>query len=119
FPMLIFEGEAFDDFRLTTRFKIVGGAIDQMVGIIFRYQNESNFYLIGATAIGNSFRCYKVSDGEMKPPLGPEMEITKDVCHELVVQTDGNRILGAIDGKEAIKLVDPTSTDHIGKVGFW
>src|SRR6185295_13716227 len=33
FPMLIFDGEVFSDFTLTTRFKLAGGAVEQMAGI--------------------------------------------------------------------------------------
>ena len=60
FPMLIYDGETFQDFNLTTRFKIVGGTAEQMAGVVFRYQNESNFYVVRASALGNNVRFYKV-----------------------------------------------------------
>src|SRR5690242_19852426 len=43
FPLLIFDGETFGDFTLTTRFKTVSGTAEQMAGIAFRIQNETNF----------------------------------------------------------------------------
>jgi Domain of Unknown Function (DUF1080) len=118
FPVLIFDKEAYGDFRLTTRFKIVGGALEQTAGIIFRFQNESNFYMVGASALGGSFRCYKVDNGVWKPPFGPEMEISKGTWHDLTVQCEGTRILCSLDGKDAIKLIDST-TANTGKIGFW
>src|SRR5436190_16786140 len=54
FPMLIFEGETFGEFKLETRFKIVAGAMEQMAGVVFRFQNESNFYVVRASALGRN-----------------------------------------------------------------
>jgi len=117
FPMLVFEEETFVDFKLQTRFKIVGGALEQMAGIVFRFQNESNFYVVRASAPGRSFRCYKVENGVFKPPIGPEVDVVKGSWHDLSVQCEGNRIVCALDGKELIKLID--SSGSAGKVGFW
>src|SRR5439155_6998901 len=60
FPLLIFEDEVFGDFTLTTRFKTVSGKKEQMAGLAFRIQNESNYYVVRASSLGNTFRFYKV-----------------------------------------------------------
>ena len=52
FPMLIYDGETFGDFNLTTRFKIVGGVMEQMAGIVFHFQNDSNFYVFRVERAG-------------------------------------------------------------------
>ena len=49
FPLLIYDGETFGDFKLTTRFKIINGGLEQMAGIAFRIQNETNFYVVRAS----------------------------------------------------------------------
>jgi len=38
FPMFIYDGATFKNFRVTTQFKIVSGVAEQMAGIVFRYQ---------------------------------------------------------------------------------
>jgi hypothetical protein len=43
FPLLIYDGETFQDFTLKTQFKIVSGISEQMAGVVFRFQNTSNF----------------------------------------------------------------------------
>jgi hypothetical protein len=116
FPILIFDEEIYDDFKLTTRFKVVDGGVEQMAGIVFHFQNESNFHVVRASVLGKNFRCYKVENGILTPPIGPEMEISKGEWHELTVQWQGTRILCALDGKEAIKLIGGSSA---GKIGFW
>src|SRR5262249_46959414 len=75
FPLLIYEAEKFGDFTLTTRFKTVAGVMEQMAGIAFRLQNESNYYVVRASSLGNTFRFYKVLDGHRGPPVGPDLAI--------------------------------------------
>ena len=115
-PMLVFGEETYGDFRLTTRFKIIGGALDPMAGVVFHFQNASNFYFVGASPAGGYFRCSKVVDGELKPPIGPALEVSRDAWHELSVQCEGTRIVCALDGNEAIKLID--AGNRPGNIGF-
>lgn len=118
FPLLIFEGETFDDFTLTTRFKMVDGAIEQMAGIAFRIQDEQNYYVIRASSLGNTFRFYKFVNGARSTPVGPEIEISKGVWHELSVECKGNQIQCFLNGKQAIPDITDSSFTE-GKVGFW
>jgi hypothetical protein len=118
FPMLIYDGETFKDFKLTTRFKIVSGAMEQMAGIVFRFQNASNFYVIRASALGHNLRYYKLVDGVRASPIGPQMDISVGVWHTLAVQCLGNQITCWLDGN----LVMPPLNDNTftaGKIGFW
>jgi hypothetical protein len=118
FPMLVYDGETFKNFTLTTQFKIVSGIVEQMAGVVFRYQNESNFYVIRASALGHNLRFYKVVNGIRSDPIGPEMDISTSVWHTLAVQCDGNQITCWLD----THLVMPPLIDNTfftGKVGFW
>jgi hypothetical protein len=118
FPMLIFDEEAFADFTLTTRFKIVRGIAEQMAGVAFRIQDERNYYYIRASALGNTFRFFKVVNGVRSAPIGPDIQIERGVWHEMTIECKGNRIRALLNGVEVI----PTLTDNsfgAGKVGFW
>src|SRR4051794_25553989 len=64
YPLLIFEDESFGDFNLATRFKTVDGTVEQMAGIAFRLQDENNYYYVRASSLGNTFRFFKVVNGE-------------------------------------------------------
>jgi len=120
FPILLSDGESYGDFKFSTRFKIVGGALEQVAGVVFHFQNETNFFAVFADAQRNQFRCYKVVNGVATKPLGPpEMKIERGVWHDLVVQCEGTRITAALDGEEAIKLIDNASGTQPGKLGFW
>jgi hypothetical protein len=117
FPMLIYDSETFQDFKLTTRFKIVSGITEQMAGVVFRFQNESNCYVIRASALGHNVRFYKVVNGVRSDPVGPPMDVTAGAWHTLTVQCQGNQIIFWFDDK----LVMPPLNDNTftaGKVGF-
>lgn len=117
FPMLIYDRETFKDFTLSTRFKIVSGITEQMAGVAFRFENESNCYVIRASALGHNVRFYKVVDGIRSDPIGPEMDVTAGTWHTLAVQCQGNQITCWLDGK----LVMPPLNDNSfasGKIGF-
>jgi hypothetical protein len=92
--------------------------MEQMAGIAFRIQNETNFYVLRASSLGNTFRFYKVVNGERGNIIGPEIPIPVGTWHELGVECKGNQIHCSLDGKEVIPtLVDPSFTT--GKIGFW
>ncbi len=118
FPMLIYDGETFQDFNLTARFKIVGGIAEQMAGVVFRYQNASNFYVIRASALGKNVRFYKVVNGARSDPIGPEMVVSTNTWHTLAVQCQGNQITCWLDGDLLMPILHDNSF-ATGKIGFW
>lgn len=118
FPMLIFDGDAYGDFTLTTRFKLVDGDTEQMAGIAFRVQDEKNFYVIRASGLGNNIRFYKMVGGVRSNPIGPEVPLARGVWHALVIQCKANQIQCQLNGQPAI----PPLTDNsftAGKIAFW
>lgn len=118
FPMCIYQREKFDDFTLTTKFKIVDGLVEQMAGIVFRFQDEKNFYVIRASGIGNNIRFYKVVAGIRSQPIGPALEVKVGEWHDLKIECRGNKIRAWFNGREAIPELTDTSFAK-GKIGFW
>jgi Domain of Unknown Function (DUF1080) len=118
FPLLIYDKETFKDFAIKTQFKIVSGVVEQMAGIVFRFQNESNFYVVRVSALGHNLRFYKVVNGERGNLVGPSLDVSTGDWHSLAVQCEGNRIICWLDGNLVMPpLQDDTFTS--GKIGFW
>lgn len=92
FPMLLFTGEKFRNFTFTTRFKLVSGVAEQMAGVVFRYQNPTNYYVVRASGLGNNVRFYKVVNGERSAPIGPAIPVSAGEWHTLAVQCEGTQI---------------------------
>lgn len=117
FPLFIYDGEKFRDFKFTTRFKLVSGVAEQMAGIVFRFQNESNFYVVRVSGLGKNVRFYKVVNGARSNPIGPNCTLAPG-WHQLGVQCAGNQITVWLDDH----LVMPPLGDNTfaeGKIGFW
>jgi len=117
FPMLVYDGATFDDFKLATQFKIVSGTVEQMAGIVFRYLDASNYYVIRASALGHNVRFYKVVNGLRSDPIGPSLDVATGVWHALAVQCQGNQILFWLDGKPVMPPLNDNSF-ATGKIGF-
>lgn len=118
FPLFVYEDETFGDFTLTTRLKTVAGKQEQMAGVAFRIQNETNYYVVRISSMGNNIRFYKFVNGVRSTPIGPELKVPTNVWHELTIECKGNQIRVLMNGIEVL----PTLTDSSfpsGKIGFW
>ena len=118
FPLLIYQKTKFDDFTLTTKFKLVEGIVEQMAGIVFRYQDEKSFYVIRASGLGSNVRFYKVVGGIRSQPIGPSVAVPQGQWHELKIACRGNKIRAWLNGHEAIPELTDTSFAS-GNIGFW
>ena len=118
YPLCIYDGEVFRNFKFTTQFKIVSGVAEQMAGVVFRYQNSSNFYVARVSALGKNVRFYKVVDGQRSAPIGPSLDVAAGIWHALTVQCEGNQINIALDDQPVIPTLGDNSFAE-GKIGFW
>jgi len=117
-PLLVYEGETFGDFTLTTKFKIVDGEVEQMAGIAFSIQDEKNFCYVRASALGGTLAMYRVVGGILTAPVGIKTPISKGEWHDLMVEWKDRRIRAELDGKIALP-VQEEKVEHNGKIGFW
>lgn len=118
FPALVYDGEVFGDFKFSTKVRCEAGLVEQMAGIVFRYQDPKNYYVLRASAKGNTFRFYKFVAGIRSAPIGPGIPIPRGVWGEIGVECKANKITCLLNGKVVI----PEMTDNsflFGKVGFW
>lgn len=118
FAMLVYEGETFGDFKVTTRFKLVDGAVEQMAGVAFRIQDERNYYYIRASGLGGTFYFYKIVNGQRSAPIGNRLEIPKGVWHSLAIECKGTQIQAWLNGKEVFPALEDKSFTS-GSIGFW
>lgn len=117
FPILLWQGERLGDFSYTVRFRIVGGALEQIAGVVFRASDESNFYVVRISALGGNLRFYKFVQGQRSPPIGPSLPFERGRWYDLTVKAKGNQFDVLLDGTNAM----PTITDNSfvsGRIGF-
>src|SRR5215831_18066061 len=62
FPLAIWNGASIRDGEVSVAFKTVSGTVDQAAGIVWRYQDPSNYYIVRANALENNIVLYKVEN---------------------------------------------------------
>ncbi len=118
FPLLVLNDDLFNDFTFTTRLKITDGTVAQMAGVVFRYQDPKNYYVLVVSVLDKRFWFFKVVDGRRSEKLiGPQIEIVQNEWREISVQCEGNHIHCLLDGKEIIPMITDSSFS-LGKIGF-
>ena len=118
FPLAIWDRTSTVDGSVSVAFKTVDGAVDQAAGIVWRYQDPNNYYIVRANALEDNYRLYHVVDGRRRQFAGANFKITPGVWHELRVEAVGNRFICYYDGVKKIEATDDTFKDA-GKVGLW
>src|SRR6185312_3190461 len=63
FPLAIWTGAAIRNGEVSVAFKTVSGTVDQAAGIVWRYQDHNNYYIVRANALENNIVLYKVEKG--------------------------------------------------------
>src|SRR5574341_1442748 len=63
FPVAVADAPILEDLRLEVRCKPVGGKTDQACGLVFRYQDENNYYVARANALEDNVNLYRVVKG--------------------------------------------------------
>ncbi len=129
-PVLLYTNEIFYDFILTTRFKITGGVIEPEAGMVFRAQDQSNYYVVRASTEGNLL-WYRVVGGKEYETfgVGVRVAVPRDAWQELRVQCAGSQtrcylngslvLPPALAGAPTDALAVNDTTFARGRIGFW
>jgi len=127
FPLAILEKANFTDGDLGVDFKAISGTADQAAGLVWRYRDPDNYYIVRANALENNVVLYKVEGGK-RVSLAPKGTPAKTygVKHPVPSQTWGNlhvKFQGPLfsvyfNHKEIFQVEDSTFTGP-GQVGLW
>src|SRR5260370_28801670 len=58
FPLAIWDATTIRDGEVSVAFKTVDGSIDQAAGIVWRYRDPNNYYIVRANALQNNVGLY-------------------------------------------------------------
>jgi hypothetical protein len=127
FPMAIFNRARYRDGEVSVKFKAVSGRTDQAAGVVWRYRDPNNYYLVRANALENNIVLYKVENGNRisiapkgRPPktYGVRHRIPARTWNILRVSFKKSRFEVYFDHRKVFEVEDSTFTDA-GKVGLW
>ena len=127
YPLAIYRKSDVRDGELSVRLKPMSGRVDASGGLVWRYLDENNYYVVRSNALENNTVLYKVQDGKRSPlaPKGMPAD-TYGVKHTvpfqgwatLGVKFEGNVFTVIFNGKKLFQVEDNTFT-AAGKVGLW
>ncbi len=118
FPVAVADAPSLADLRLSVKCKPVSGRGDQACGIIFRYQDENNYYVTRANALEGNVRLYKVVNGNRQQFAGWDGAVASGIWHELRVEAHGDHVAVFWNGQPVMAARDQTFRGA-GKIGLW
>ena len=126
FPVAVVTDITAADVDLSVRFKAVSGRIDQAAGLVWRYRDEDNYYVVRANALEDNVVLYKVEKGiRADLPVkgegrtyGRKAEVAAGRWSTLRVVARGSRHEVYLNGARLFEVEDTTFT-RAGKVGLW
>ncbi len=127
FPLAIYDNASFTDGSLSVKFKSVSGTVDQAAGLVWRYKDPDNYYIVRANALEDKVVLYKL-DGGKRISLAPKgtpsntygvkHRVPKETWCTLKVSFQGKSFAVFFDGKQIFEVEDSTFTGA-GRVGLW
>lgn len=129
FPLAIYEGAEIADGRVAVRFKSITGGAAKAAGLVWRYQDENNYYVVRADARRENIALFKVENGRRRQlgsfgRLSPfdefsvELDIPDRQWHTLAVSFSGSRFRVQFNDMELFEIEDSTF-QQAGRVGLW
>jgi hypothetical protein len=126
FPVAVMRDYSAADLDLSVRFKPISGRVDQAAGLVWRYQDENNYYIVRANALEGNVVLYKVQGGKRTDlPLkgegrtyGKKIPVPSGQWGTLRVVATGPRFEVYANGNKLYEVEDSTFIGA-GKVGVW
>jgi len=117
-PLAILDSLSLRDGDVSVRIKPVAGREDPGGGLVWRYRDENNYYLVRANVTQNTVAVDKVENGRRIPLVaGVRHDIPFNAWSILKVSARGNRFQVYVDHRRILQGEDNTFTGA-GKVGL-
>lgn len=127
FPVCVYQDLTARDVDVSARFQPVSGEEDQAAGIVWRYKDANNYYVVRANALENNVVLYKVENGkrsDLKPKgagilaYGKKAEVPSGQWSALRVIARGSLFEVFLNGRKLFELEDATFSGA-GRIGLW
>jgi hypothetical protein len=126
FPVAVLTDVSTTDVDLSVRFKPISERVDRAAGLVWRFQNEDNYYIVRANALENNVVLYKVQKGTRTDlpvkgegrTYGKKAPVPSGQWSTLRVVATGPRFEVYFNGGKLYEVEDNTFT-QAGRVGVW
>ena len=126
FPIAVFNDVTAKDVDLAVSFRPVSGGVDQAAGLVWRYQDANNYYIVRANALEGNAVLYKVENGKRTDlpvkgsgrTYGKKADVPKNAWSQMGVTARGPLFTVSING-QGLYEVEDTTFSGAGKAGVW
>jgi hypothetical protein len=126
FPVCVLDSVTTRDAEISVKFKPISGREDQGAGIVWRYRDKDNYYIVRANALENNVVLYKVQNGKRTDlPLkgegrtyGKKATVASGTWGTLAVNVKGSLFEVVLNGTKLYAVEDKTFSEA-GKIGLW
>lgn len=127
FPLAIYGKARLRNGQVSVRCKSVSGEVDQACGIVWRYRDPDNYYIVRANALENNIVLYKVQDGERRSlapkgqpsrAYGVKHPVPSGEWNELRVKFQDSLMTVFFNGQQLFDVEDGSFSER-GKAGVW
>lgn len=126
FPLLVYEKVKARDADISVKFKAVSGREDQAAGLVWRYVDKNNYYIVRANALEDNVVLYIVKGGVRTDlpvkgkgrTYGAKSPVARDGWNTLAVSVKGDTFSVSFNGKPLYDVEDKTF-QAAGKIGLW
>ena len=126
FPVAVVSDIGAADLDVSVRFRPISGRVDQAAGLVWRYRDQDNYYIVRANAVEDNVVLYKVEKGTRTDlpvkgegrTYGKKAEVPAKQWSTLRVVATGWLFEVYFNGTKLYEVEDATFT-QAGKVGVW
>jgi hypothetical protein len=124
YPHIVHSSFVAADVDVSVKFKTLTGTLDQSAGIVFRYRDSKNYYVVRASALDNNVAAYKHELGRptnlgvkgKETAFGVETRVLPRRWNTLRVIAKGTHMQVYLNGKKLFEFEDDTFPGP-GRVG--
>jgi hypothetical protein len=118
FNLLLLNKLKYLDLIMTVELKAVAGEEDQGGGLVWRYNDNNNYYVARCNPLEHNFRFYHVVNGNRKQLKSVDCDIETGVWFTMTIEMKGNNISCSLNGNKMIEATDDTFKSA-GCIGLW
>jgi len=116
-PGIVVNDSDYGNLRAEVKFKTISGSEDQAAGIIFRYQDRGNFYVLRANADEDNVELFQFVHGIRTGIKGQNVKVPHGTWQALGVEAVAPTITCFFNGEELFTAKHDRYKQ--GKVGLW
>lgn len=122
FPWAVVKDTALSNGYVQTRFKTISGKEDQAAGLIWRWQDEDNYYVTRANSLEDNVSIYYMKDGRRHTlkyvDTGADNLVMRNEWHTLRVEFNQDTFVVLFNDMKILEIQDQ-QIEGSGAVGLW